>query len=225
MATYATVNQLLYRLEAETDITDAQETTLEEILEAVSRKIDRFCRRVDDAFQVSETATDLYFDGRGQDWLRIPECVEVETVAVKDSYLDTDYVDWDTPSSTMAGDGDWIAAAGPPRNPTYNKTPFTLLLIDPNGDYSHFRHGFGNPTVKITARWGHSESVPPDIREACLAQAIILFKRYQGGMSTTLASSDFGAISMRIRQSALSRDVRELLVDSNWVLPMYGGQR
>ena len=63
----------------------------------------------------------------------------------------------------------------------------------------------------------------PDVREACLAETAILMKRFEGAMASTLGSRDLGALIMRIKQSALSADVKSFLVDGRHVRPLYGG--
>ena len=222
MASYGTVAQLQVRTDMTEALSVAKTAEYTEILEAISRKIDNFCRRPD-GFVSSDADVTRYFEGKGLSYLKIPECTSITLVSVKDSYLDTTYVDWATPTSAYAGDGDWFPVAGSKSRPIYNRTPYRLLLIDGNGDYSYFTKGYGMVTVKIAAKWGYATEVPPDIREACLAQAAILIKRFESSMDTTAGSSDLGTIVMRVRQASLTRDVRELLVDSKWVLPLYAG--
>lgn len=226
MSAYATVEDLKNRilLEGE-DLTEAQETVLEEILEAISRKIDNHCGRRENAFATSTEALYKYYVGNGKNYLRIDPCLSVTGVAVKTTYSSEDYTAWTTPTTAMAGDGDWIPCRGSPEHPVYGETPYEMLFIDPNGDYSIFTAGLARPTVRVNAIWGYSESVPADIREACVAQATILYKRYQGSMADTLGTSDLGVLSMKIRRGALTRDVQELLDNSGWVLTLYGSER
>jgi hypothetical protein len=222
MSRYGTVDQLIQRIELSAEPDADRVTMLEELLDAISRKIDNFCGVPDNWFIAEDPESIKYFLADGKPWLRIPECIEVTAVAVKDTYTDTTYTSWDSPSSAYAGDGDWLPASGTYEYPLYGRLPYTLLIVDPNGDFSVFTNGVKLPTVQVTAKWGYSASVPADIREATLAQTTVLYKRFQGSMSASLASSDLGIISMRIRQSALSRDVQELLIDSGWVRPLYG---
>ncbi len=222
MTSYATVTQLRVRTNMDTALAGAKETELEEIIEAISKKIDGFCRRPD-GFVATAADVTRYFEGKGRAYLNIRECTSITLVSVKNSYLDTAYVDWTTPTSVYAGDGDWFSVAGTIRRPIYNRTPYTLLGIDGNGDYSYFTKGNGMVSVKIAAKWGYAIVVPPDIREACLAQAAILFKRFESSMDTVAGSYDLGAIVSSVRMAGLTRDVRELLVDSKWVLPLYAG--
>jgi len=225
MTAYGTTAQLIARIQVDSgDITAAQEATLDALLEAISRKIDNFTRRP--SGYIAEVAPSTkYLIGSGKSWMRIPECIAISTVAVKASYTDTDYVDWETATSTYAGDGDWMPARGTYQHPIFDKTPYTMLVIDPNGDYSVFYKSYGIPNIQVSARWGYAAEVPSDIREACLAQVTILWKRFQGSMATTLGSQDLGTIAARIRDAAFTRDVKELLIDSGWVLPLYGGQQ
>ena len=223
MTSYATVDELQVRTNMVAVLSAAKETEYEEIIEAISRKIDRFCRRPD-GFVATAADETRYFLGSGKRYLRIPECTSITTVSVKDSYSDTTYDDWDTPTTVLAGDGDWFPSAGGPSRPIYNRTPYTLLQIDSNGDYTYFTKSYyGMVTVKIAAKWGYATTVPADIQEACLAQAAILIKRFEASMDTTAGSSDLGTIVTSVRAAALTRDVRELLVDSKWVLPLYAG--
>ncbi len=223
MASYATVAQYQVRTDADAALSAAKTTAYEEILDAISRKIDNFCRRPD-GFVSSAADVTRYFEGNGKRHLRIPECTSITSVAVKGAYTDTTYTAWATPTTVLAGDGDWYPAAGSFTRPIFNRTPYTLLLIDHNGDHSCFTKGYKGVTVRLIAKFGYAIVVPPDIREACLAQATVLIKRFEGAMASTLASDDLGVIAMKIRQSALSRDVQDLLVQGGWSLPLYGGE-
>lgn len=223
MTSYATVDELQVRTNMVAVLTAAKETEYEEIIAAISNKIDRFCRRPD-GFVATAADETRYFQGSGKRWMRIPECTSITTVSVKDAYLDTAYVAWETPTTVLAGDGDWFPSAGSVDRPIYNRTPYTLLQIDQNGDYSYFTKGIlGMVTVKIVAKWGYATIVPPDIQEACLAQAAILIKRFEAAMSTVTGDANLGTIVTSVRAASLEKDVRNMLVDSNWVLPLYAG--
>jgi len=223
MASYATVAELKVRIQIESVLSAAVTTTYEEILEAISRKIDGFCRRPM-GFLAPAVAELRYIGCDGGATIEIPECVEITTVSVKNIYTDTTYVDWTTPTSSNLRDGDWFAYAGSKGNPLFGRTPYRFLQVDPNGDYSYFTKSEGLPTVKLLFRPGYATTTPPTIQEACLAQAAILIKRYESSMDSSLANFDLGVISMKIRQTALTRDVRELLVDAGYVLPLMAGQ-
>jgi hypothetical protein len=219
MATsYGTVAQLAARTNLLGALTIAQELTMEEILEAASRTIDRFCKR-DEEFGSSSVSSIKYFTADGKSYLRIPTFLEIDEIAVKASITATEFTVWTKESSYLAGDGDWYAAHGDPTNPSF-EPPGDLIMVSPMGSYSVFPDGEGAPVIKVTAVWGFSDQVPADIREACLMQAARWIKQFQGSMSTELGSVDLGAIQYRRR---LSSDVCQILIDGCWVLPLYGG--
>jgi len=201
----------------------AKTTAYTEILDAMSRKIDKFCRRPDGYVSTAADET-RYFDGRGRNYLRIPECTSITLVSVKDAYSDTTYVAWATPTTVLAGDGDWYPAAGSYSRPIFNRTPYTLLLIDPNGDYSGFLNGYKVVTVQIAAKWGYATTAPSPIREATLAESARLIKRFEASMSSRTADSNLGMLVASVRMASLSKDIMDLLVAGMWVLPLYAGE-
>jgi hypothetical protein len=224
---YCSVEELRQRMQKEDDSEDA---TLFNILRAAERKIDQFCNRPD-GFVADTTATARHYRGSGRVYQRIDECVEVESVAVKDSPSDDSYEAWDSPTTNMAGDGDWFAGSGDPEDPDFNSLPYTLVFVDPNGDQSWFtgetyeqrkrgraRRGADIwarvPTVEITAKWGYSVDVPHDIREATAEQAMRWYKRMQGAMADSLASADLGGL-MYVQQ--LDPDIAGILIDGRYV--------
>lgn len=221
MASYATTDQVRIRMQQTAAISVDETTMLEEIIEAASRLIDRTCRVVDDAFQAVGAASAMYFTAFGESFLRIPECTSVTGVAVKVSRTSTTYTDWDTPTTPMAGDGDWIPCRGDPEDPTFLTTPYNLLIVDvANGDYSIFADGDGDPTVRITAVWGTESGVPADIREACCMQSIKWFKKFQGAQASELGTDEFGVIQYG---RGLSSEVLKILKDGHRIVPLYGG--
>lgn len=218
MTVYATTDQLRIRIQQLSTPSVDQLTMMEELLEASSRAIDNFCKRSEGFASVVAEAK--YFTATGEAYLRIPMCTEVWEVAVKSSKTATTYTAWTTPTTDMAGDGDWIPARDDPDKPTFGQSPYNLLVIDLNGAYSVFLDGEGAPVVMVTATWGSPSTVPADIREACLMQAAIWLKQFQGAMSSELGTRDLGTI--RYKRS-LDNNIRHILVDGGWVLPLYGG--
>lgn len=219
MTAYATTDQMAIRMQSLKVPSAAELIMFEDLLDSASRTIDRACRRADDGFIADTAETARYFTGFGETYLRIADCMEISEVAVKESVTSDDYDAWATPTSPMAGDGDWIPCAGNPEDPTFGRMPYNLLIIDLNGEFSYFIDGDGIPTVKVTAKWGPLESVPSDIREAVCMQAIIWYKTYQGAMSRSLGTVDFGQITTR---RGLDKSVRDILVEGMWILPLYG---
>ncbi len=221
MARYGTVDQLKTRAQITAVLTGDETTMLEEILDASSRAIDRACKQVDDGFAVPTVASLKYLTAYGESFLRIPPNIAITTVSVKASRTATTYVDWDTPTTVMAGDGDWIPARGDAQDPTYATLPYNLLIIDRNGDYTRFLDGGDAPVVKILATWGSQSVAPADVREACLMQAEMWFKQEQGAMAATLGNFEFGQIKYR---RGLNKTVLNLLISGGWIPPLYGGE-
>jgi len=218
MTVYATVAELKSRIQITSTLTEAQEDLLSDLLTAASKNLDEVCNRPD-GFQALTTATARYFVGNGKVYLRIHECVEVEEVAVKASLTATTYTVWNAPTSAMAGDGDWIPCTGLTCRPKFNSIPYTLLLVDINGDESYFLNSETTPVIKITAKWGPSVEIPTDIREACLMQAARWYKRFQASAGRSLGTADFAKIEY---QRNLDSCVKQILVDGGWMIPLYG---
>jgi len=219
MTVYGTVSELKIRIQIDSVMTAAQDAMLLEILTAASKSLDQFCNRERDGFQALTVATARHFVGKGEAWLRIPECVEVTSVAVKASVTATTYTAWSTPTTAMAGDGDWIPAAGSHLYPTYDRLPYTLLLVDVNSEYSYFLGSNATPVITVTAKWGPSVAIPTDIREACLMQSAKMYKRFQASAGRSTGSIDFAKISY---QRGLDQLVKQVLIDGGWVVPLYG---
>lgn len=232
MAKYALVEPLKRRMQ-KTD--DDEDLILESILDAACAKIDRFCNRPD-GFLAITTASARYYKGSGKAYQLIDECVAITAVAVKDAATDDTYEAWTSPSTNMAGDGDWFAGTGDPDDPEFNQLPYTILFVDPNGDQAWFtgetpemkkrgRNVRGVsilarvPTVRVTARWGFSATVPYDIAEAAYMIAERFYKRQQSAMADTLASADLGGL---LYQQQLDPDVAGLLLDGRYVRPAIG---
>jgi len=220
MAAYATRAELQIRIQILSVPSADQIAMMEALLDASSRAIDRICGVDDDAFQATGADAIKYLPAYGETYLRIPQCVTITTVAVKASVSATTYTDWATPTTPMAGDGDWIPCRGNPEHPEYGVTPYDLLVIDLNGVYSSFLDSDGLPVIKITAAWGTRSAVPADIREACLMQAAKWYKKFQGAQASDLGTDEFG----RIRYArTMDSGVKQILVDGRWILPLYGG--
>ncbi|MBU2249533.1 MAG: hypothetical protein KKD77_22490, partial [Gammaproteobacteria bacterium] len=182
MTLYATVAQF----KAQTGLTGTgDDVAINDILEGVTKLIDRVCNRPG-GFIASTSNSYKYYVGSGGEAQRIDECVSISEVAVKDAVSDSSYTAWTSPTTNMAGDGDWFAASGNTATPELNRTPYTLLMIDINGSYSVFTggrstrlRGFvthpddltskrGIPTVRVFAKWGFATTVPDDIRDAAI---------------------------------------------------------
>ncbi len=227
---YATVAEL--KADINLDST-SDDTTLARLLDAASSTIDHFCNRPD-GFVAPSAATCRYYVGDGSSCQRIDECVAITSVAVKDSPTDTAYTAWTSPTTNMAGDGDWVAFSGERESPNYNDTPYTGLLVDPNGSYSVFTNGAyvglrgfppagttrrNLPTVRVTARWGYAVTAPAAIKSACVMQTARWYKRLQSSMADVLASGEMGMLMYR---QELDPDIKHILVGGRYVRPAVG---
>jgi len=234
---YATNIELRARINKTSAADDA---TLTALIAAAGINIDRAVGQYHNGlefFLAPAVASARIYAGSGLAFQWIDPCVVISTVAVKTSYTDAAYTSW-VPA-------DWIAGSGSYQHPDYNDLPYTMLLTAPMGNYSIFtsgRTGGGQqwdaifalseasyvsrgsigpavPTVQVTARWGYSATVPPDIREACLMQAARWWKRFESAFSDTLASGELGQLFYR---QSLDPDIRRVLVDGRYVKPAVG---
>ena len=230
MAGYCTLASVKARMQkADTDA----DAFLPMIIDAASRAIDNFCNRPD-GFEASDAAIARYLSGNGRAVLLIDECVEIIAVAVKDAATDTAYTAWQTPTTNMAGDGDWLAFSGAPENPDFDSLPYESLMTDLNGDYRTFTSGRylglrgfrpegdasrSVPTVQVTAKWGYAINVPDAIKEACIMQVIRWYKREQGAMASALASAELGTLDLF---RTLDPDFEFILAMGRYVRPATG---
>lgn len=215
--------------------TDAGDDALiARIIAGAERKINQFCNRPD-GFEADAVASARYYKGSGKVYQLIDECVEISAVAVKDSLSDATYTAWTAPSTMFAGDGDWFPGTGDPDDPEFNLLPYTLLFVDPNGDYAWFtgedlwqkkrgRNVRGTnallraPTVQVTAKWGYSVAVPDDIVECCIAQTMRWYKAWQGATAPQLATTEMGTLTF----PALDPNIQDILVNGRYKRPAVG---
>jgi len=200
---YATAAELRTQIEKTGTTGSAIDAALGIILDAASQAIDNYCNRPD-GFISGAIASARYYSGQGYPWLRIDECTAIILVAVKDSGTDTTYTSWTTT--------DWQAASGNPENPDWNRLPYDLLVVLPTGDYAIFtsgefttKRGFkptsdvmrGIPTVQVTANWGYATTIPPAIKQACIALSARWYKQGQAAWADTLASPELSQLIYR----------------------------
>ena len=219
MAEYATLAALKDRVDLNSST--QHDTVLLSLIVASSEKLDRYCNRPDGFLSVA-TATAHTYAGNGKAVQWIDECTSITTVAVKASVTDTTYTDWTT--------SDWQAGRGDPLSPDLNHTPYQFITVTPWGSYGYFtsgrymgQRGFtpepgstgrGVATIQVTAKWGYATTVPTDIREACLMQAVRWWKRYQSGMSDTLASGELGTL---LYTTSIDPDVASILKGGRYI--------
>ena len=230
---YASIQELKLHMNLDSDTDDLW---LDNLLDGASKKIDRFCNRSQDGFEADTAATARYYPGTGLPYQFIHECVEVDSVAVKDSPSDDEdsYTAWTVGIVGTTTEADVFPASGDPQNPTYTELPYTFLIVGANGDYSQFtsgefvgRGGFkpsfsvsrGLPTVEVTAKWGYAVRVPDDVKLACIMQSARWYRRVQSAMADSEAIPDMGRL---MYQRALDPDIKGILVDGGYVKPRIG---
>jgi len=200
---YATTLELRSQIEKDKNASDG---VLDMLLAAASRAVDQYTNRIEDGYVAPAASVARDYVGSGNRFLMIDECIQIDSVAVKESPTDTTYTTW---AAT-----DWNAARGGPSNPKFYGTPYNLLVVSLGGSEAVFTSGRGSdathlwpdsyyhehdqqfrePTVRVTARWGYAATVPGPIKEATIMQAARMFERLKVGMADSLATTDLGEL-------------------------------
>jgi hypothetical protein len=224
-ALYATHTELRSQIEKDKNASDG---VLDFLIGVASRAVDGYTNRIEDGYVAPVAAVARDYVGSGTSSQMIDECVQIDSVAVKESITSTTYTAW-----TAA---DWLAARGSHRFPKFYGLPYNLLVVDISGDESIFPSGWGydvdhlwgdhhhqheataaQPTVRVTARWGYAATVPDPIKEATIMQAARFFERLKVGMADSLATTDLGELRFT---KDLDPDVRFLLYHGRWIRPV-----
>lgn len=172
------------------DVSDPlDDTTLEQVIEGVSRWIDAYCNR---RFYANAADEKRYYSPAYDDLLFVGDLVSITTLKTDDdgdrvyenSWAVTDY---DLEPSNAALDG----------------APYTEIRVAPNGNYSFPVSARG---VEIDGKFGWS-ATPKQVKEACLLQSERLFKRKDApfGVAGDAPSGELRLIPR------LDVDVQELL--------------
>jgi hypothetical protein len=181
---YASLDELKNQIQK---TQSADDGLLYMLLLGASTMVDTYCNRPD-GFEADETATARIYPAEGKRWLWIDECVAVTTVEAKDSATDDTYTEW-----TAA---DWLAGAGDPERPNWNRRPYHFIRTTEAGSYGLFPCS-AEPVVRVTARWGYAEEAPETVKQATLTLAARWYKRGQSAWSDALASGDFAQLLYR----------------------------
>lgn len=156
---YCTLNEFKsYQRVTTADATD--DGVIEDLVEAASRYIDRYCVR---KFYTS-TATSRYFN--------IPDGRLL--------WLDADLLSIDA-LGFVNGDGSTIASTEYTLLP-YNETPYYAIRLKDSSSttWETDSEGSAEKVLTITGTWGYASAVPDDIKGACLMIAEGLYKRRFG---------------------------------------------
>lgn len=186
------------------DSDSVSDDMLEAIIEAVSRRIDDTCHRFfwsdsDDVvrYYTARNSTDVFTD----DIASPSSDVIVETDTNGDGTID----------NTFASTDFYLE----PYNAELDGVPYQKITISDNGQYLFPARA--KRAVKVTAKFGWPNAVPPAIVQATLLQSERLFKRF----STPLGSESMTALGkMTLTIPSLDPDV-ELLI-SRYIKPVFG---
>jgi len=176
---YVSVSRLKGELDSvNTSWTAAETTMLEELAEAVSRKIDRECGFPLRQFYQSSANTARYFTSDDGAELVIPDLVSIDT-----NGLTTD-ADGDRTYETTWATTDYDLE---PFNASEYDEPYTYIHVTPTGRYSFPTHAKG---VKITGTWGWP-AVPRETSGACMLESKRAWQQAQSP-SGVISSDELG---------------------------------
>lgn len=159
------------------------DAALEALAKRASRAIDRYTNRKPGAFYVDADVT-LYFDGSGDTKLWIGELAAAPTtVQVAETGVLTTLTTWESTDYLC-----W------PYNALDDGQPYTRLDLDIyNGTKSTW---YAYPkAIKIAGKFGYSATVPDDVKQAAIIQAVRWFKRGQQAYSDTGAIVELGQLT------------------------------
>ncbi len=160
-----------------TDIDPSFNDQIDEWIESVETMIDDFTGR----FFIADTEASIrIYDGDGTHELLIDDCVELEKIELGDPNLTKEELDSD----------DYHIYP-------YNETPKTRVYYD--GIFSRIRAG-----IDVTAKWGYSVVVPPDIKLAStILVSLIIEEAHQSEGETE--SESIGNYSITYRKTEANK--------------------
>lgn len=159
-------------------------TLLQFMLDTAAQHINNVCKRKKDGFLADSVATARLFSGNDSHVIQIDENVNISAVGFKYSSSDASY--------TVMAATDYTPFSGSNDSPDYNNTPYTKLLIHPEGDYSYWPKTKNFPNIQVTAKWGYSLTVPDVIKHCTIIQATRYVKRAQGAYGDAIGNTDTG---------------------------------
>lgn len=168
-------------------------TSYEKLLDALcvraSRDIDLYTERKAGAY-CADTDVTLYFAGKGRSELWIDELAALPTtLAVAESGLVDNAANTGGTYTTWAARDFFLW----PDNALEDGKPFLRIDVDlVQGSKSFFYPA--RRSVKITGKFGYSQTVPPEVKEATIAHAVNLFKRGQQAFQTAGANIELGRL-------------------------------
>jgi hypothetical protein len=181
----------------------SKDTSIELMLDAAAAVVNGFCNRPE-GFNAASVATAKRYAGTDDEYVHIAECVQVTQVEV----LIADV--WTVLAATA-----WHPYAGDWMTPDFDITPYSGVLLTGRSQATFPKEKY--PTVRVMARWGYAEQVPPQVKTAVIAQAHVWFKRGESSWADVLGSPDTGQLFFR---SKIDPAVRLMLEMARLVRPV-----
>lgn len=182
-----------------TDTTHTEDDSMiESIVEAVSRLIDRYCRR---RFYANGTDEKRYYTADRVCELWTDDIASITTLKTDDNADGTFETTWTASTDYQT----W------PYNASVNGEPVMRLDVPAWGSKSFPTHAKG---VEIDGKFGYSSTTPPAIKRACIIQTVRLFKRRDAPFGIT-GAGEFGSV---IEITDFDPDVKILLMQFQRVI-------
>jgi hypothetical protein len=190
---YTTLAAVRYHLGFTNASDTSADTYIEAVVEAASREIDEYCNR---RFYVSTSDEERYFTAMDHDICFTDDIQSITSIEIDD--------DDDRTYAVELASTDYDAY---PINYALSGSPILWLETAPNADYNFPKVAKG---IKITGKFGYCAiaNVPRQVSEACIIQAVRLFKRGKEAPFGVVGASDMG---QSIVISKLDPDVEMLL--------------
>lgn len=157
------------------------DTLLATLATRASRMLDRALGREPGAFY-SDTDTVRYFDGNGMTGLWVDELISVTSIQVAEG--------GDLNTLTTWGSTDYLLW---PYNAAAEGRPYLRIDVDDlYGSKSYWPRY--RKAVKITGKFGYSDTTPDEVTQAAIILAVRHFKRGQQGFQDVGAVTDLGQL-------------------------------
>jgi len=187
---YTSLDILKSRLGIAVTDTD-DDTTLEAVITAVSRWIDRYCGR---RFYTTTSDEARYYTAVQSDCLLTDDIVSVTSIATDEDGDQVYETNWAATDYELE-----------PPNAALDGEPYTTIRVSPNGNYS-FPTGVLRG-VKVVGKFGYAASAPAPVQEACIIQCSRIYRRKDAPFGVT-GDPEFGQTAVIMR---LDWDVKYLL--------------
>ena len=184
---------------------EADEARIEQAITAASRAIDRYLDVAENYYAAGASPDDdetRYYDGSDLDelWLN-DQLISITTISIDEN--------GDEVFTALTTDDYWLWPA--------NTSPTTRLDINPNGDYSKWP--VGKRRIKIAGLFGIFASVPANVTEACIIQAVRLYKSGRQSFADSGArASQSGEITIRLAMHPMARQILDDMPAYNEVI-------